>query len=212
MNQKNPAPGHRRVPLQSIAFSDVRGQIKGFASGWFFWVHQAFKDALDIRFVERVDREKTAQLRERVSMELSSLCLAELRRRRNESAEFGAIYAEVMKGSRKTILETEATTPAYTFRKSDLFESRCGEWQLQITGENVEEIVGINDETKITYAELGIAIYRLSTEQEKRWQKYLSLTLQQHELVQLLKIGRTSTVDLVAFAKDADIGAQSELF
>ena len=212
MDSGNRTARGRRVALQSVSFSEVRGQIKGFARGWFFWVHQAFKEAMDIRFVKRVDRERTAQLRERVSNELSRLGFAELRRRRNESAEFGAIYAKVMKRSRKMLSETEAILPIYTFRKNDLFESRCGEWQLQITAEHIEEIVGIDDKTTITHAELGIVIYRRVPEQGKRWKPYLSRRLQQPELAQLLKTGSTSAIDLVAAGQEADEARQFDLF
>lgn len=212
MGGKNSAALRRRVPLQSVSFSDARGPIKGFASGWFFWVHQAFKEALDIRFVERIDPDKTAQLRERLSNELSRLSLAELRGRRNESLQFRHSYAEVMKRSRKTILETEAVEPFYTFRKNDQFESRCGEWQLRITDEHVEAIAGVGDATKITYAELGIVIYRRCTESGQRWKPDRSLTLQQPELVQLLKTGRAPRADLTASEKDMGDVGQSDLF
>lgn len=199
----------RRIPLQSISFSDVRGGIKGFANAWFFWVHEAFKDALDIRFVERIDREKTAVLRERMSQELSGLPIAELRRRKEESAELKQAHQTVMKAARKKILETEAISPSCTFRATDSFESRCGKWYIQVTRRNAKKVVGTGDDTRISHEELGVEIYRRSTDRATRWEKHSSANLRQSDLVQLLKIGNAGTVNLTA---DAVLSPQLHLF
>ncbi|MBB5409466.1 hypothetical protein HDG34_003408 [Paraburkholderia sp. HC6.4b] len=202
----------RRIPLQSISFSDVRGEVKGFANSWFFWVHEAFKDALDIRFVERIDREKTAVLRERMSQESSGLPIAELRRRKEESAELKQTHQTVMKAARKQILETEAISPSCTFRATDSFESRCGKWYIQVTRENNEKIVGTGDDTKISHEELGVEIYRRSTDPATQWEKHSSAKLQQSELAQLLKTGKAGTFNLTADKADAVLPSQLLLF
>jgi hypothetical protein len=188
----------RRIPFQSMSFSDVRGDVKGFANGWFFFVHDAFKDALDIRFVERIDREKTAGLRDRMSQEQTGLPLAELRRRQNESPALKKTYQGIMKAARKKLLETEAVSPTYTFRVSDSFESRCGQWYIQVTSENAEKIVGNGDDTKISYEELGVVIYRRSDGSSGCWKKYSSANLRQADLAQLLRTGKAGAVNLTA--------------
>jgi hypothetical protein len=208
----NGKPSFRRIPLQSVSFSDVRGEVKGFADSWFFWVHEAFKDALDIRFVERIDREKTAVLRERMSQELSVLPLAELRRRKEESAELKQTHQTVMKAARKQILETEAVSPSCTFRATDSFESRCGKWYVQVARENHEKIVGTGDDTRISHEELGVDIYRRSTDPVARWKKHSSAKLQQSELAQLLKTGKAGTVNLTGDRADVVLPSQFLLF
>jgi hypothetical protein len=188
----------KRVPLQSVLFSDSRGKIQGFANSWFFWVHEAFKDALDIRVVERIDREKTDALRETKAQELSGLPLAELRRGRKVDAKLEEQFQTVMKATRMTTLETEGIPPTYTFRATDSFESRCGRWYIQVAREGVEKFVGMGDDTKISYEELGVMIYRESANPNTKWQKYSSVILRQFELVQLLKTGRAGTINLTA--------------
>lgn len=207
--------GGKRAPKRSrahsVSFSDARGEVTGFAHGWFFWVHQAFKDALDIRFVERIDPERTDALRERKSQEVSGLPLAELRRRKKESDELAEKFKEVMKASRKMVVETEGESPMYTFRATDSFESRCGKWQIQVSRESEEKIGGTGDNTKISHEVLGVTIYRRSDDPDAIWAKHSSATLWQPELAQLLKTGKAGTVDLTLDEANTEPSPQLQL-
>ena len=189
----------RRIPLRSVSFSDMRGEIRGFADLWFFWVHEAFKDALDIRFVERIDREKTTGLLERTSLEQTGLPFAELRRRTKESAESKQKCRKVLKAPRKMSLETEATSPTYTFQVSDSFESRCGGWYIQVTSENSEKIVGTGDDTEISHEELGVVVYRRSADSGACWEKYTTAVFRQSDFARLLRTGSAGTVNLTTY-------------
>lgn len=51
--------GNKRIPLESISFEDTRDESEEkYVTGWFFWVHEAFKPQLDIFFVQRVNPKK----------------------------------------------------------------------------------------------------------------------------------------------------------
>lgn len=52
--------GNKRIPLESVSFNDTRDENaeEKYATGWFFWVHEAFKPQLDIFFVQRVLSKK----------------------------------------------------------------------------------------------------------------------------------------------------------
>jgi hypothetical protein len=202
----------RRIPLQTITFSDGRREVKGYASSWFFWVHEAFKDAFDIRFIERIDREKTAVLREGMSQELSGLPLRELRRRKDENAELRQAHQTIMKAARKVILETEAISPSHTFRATDSFESRCGRWYIQVTWENAEKIVGTGDDTKICHEELGVEIYRRFTDPVPRWKKHSLANLRQSDFAQLLETGKAGPLNLPTEEADSVLPPQLRLF
>lgn len=202
----------RRVPLETVSFSDTRGQVKGFAHGWFFWVHEAFKCALDIRFVERIDADITSALREKNAQERFGLSLSDLRIRGRESVEMKRALQEIMKISRKVMLETETNSPAYTFRAGDSFESRCGKWYLQVTHETVEKIVGIGDDTLISHEVLGVTLYRRADGSGTRWVRQRSVELHQSDLVALLRTGSAPPVDLVANGTDQSSATQIALF
>lgn len=192
----------RRVPLETVSFSDTRGQVKGFAHGWFFWVHEAFKCALDIRFVERIDANVTLALREKNAQERFGVSLSDLRRRGRESVEIKQAFQEIMNISRKVMLETETNSPAYTFRAGDSFESRCGKWYLQVTHEAVEKIIGVGDETLISHEVLGVTVYRRAGGSDTRWVRQRSVELRQADLVVLLKTGWAESVNLIARTVD----------
>ncbi|MDR5757792.1 hypothetical protein [Caballeronia sp. LZ035] len=202
----------RRVPLETVCFSDTRGQVKGFAHGWFFWVHGAFKGALDIRFVERIDAKPTLALREKNAQERFGLSLSDLRRRRRESVEMKSNFQEIMKISRKVMLETETSSPAYTFRAGDSFESRCGEWYLKVTHETVERVVGIGDDTLISHEVLGVTLYRRAGGSDARWIRQRCVELHQSELAALLKTGSAASIDLIAVNVDQGSATQIALF
>jgi hypothetical protein len=201
----------KRVPLTSVSFSDSRGEIAGFANGWYFWLHKGFREALDIRFVERIDRDKTAAFRNKLSLEQTNLSLDELRSRKKESTAYSKAYEKIMKRSIKFLLETESTLPVVNFKPTDSFESRCGTWHIRVTSQDSEMFEGEGDNTQIRYNVLGLNIYRRSPEPDATWESHSTANLQQFELVELLKSGKTRSVDFLSEGSTGDTSGQLHL-
>jgi hypothetical protein len=183
-----------RVPLTSIDFSGSRGETKGYAKGWYFWVHSAFQEALDIRVVELMDKEKTAALRDKKSLELFGVTHDALKRgieasgkKIGDSKEHKQIMTfRVGDGGRLT----ESINPQYEFRVTDGLESRSGEWYVQVDQ---------TAETDGAPGSIGFKLYSRNCSplsDEGTWTRRTWLSTSQQDFVTLLRTGRCSVIDL----------------
>lgn len=183
----------RRVPLTSIEFTDSKGETTGYAKGWYFWVHSAFHEALDIRVIELIDKEKTAALREKRSLELFGVTHDDLKRKIiAEGKTLGSSdeHKRIMASKVADGLLTESTNPRYEFRVTDGLESRNGEWYVQV------------DQTAETDAAPGFIGFKLFARNHSPlpkdgiWTKRMWLSTTQQDFATLLRTGRCSVIDL----------------
>lgn len=184
----------QRVPLTSIAFTDCKGDIKGYAKGWYFWVHTSFQEALDIRRVEQIEKNATAALRDKKSLELFGVTHVDLKRRIEATGQKLGDSKEHKKIMTFTVSDggclTESTNPQYEFRVTDGVESRTGEWYLQ---------VGQTAETDGAPGSIGFNVYSRNHSPlsgEGIWIRRTWLSTSQRDFVALLQTGRCSVIDL----------------
>ncbi len=194
-NEPRPKTNSRgRYPLESIEFSDSRGEIHGYAKGWYFWVHAAFQDALDIRFTESIDKEKTASLREKMSLELFGMAHSDLKK----SIEMSGNKLSSSEKHRKIMgfsvsdggILTESATPQYEFRVTDGLESRSGTWYVQVDQ---------TAETDGAPGSIGFKLYSRNSPAdagETGWKMRAWLSTSQSDFVELLRSGRCAVIDL----------------
>lgn len=184
----------KRIPFNSIDFSDTRNDIKGFAKDWFFWVHTSFKPALDIGHNEYIDDSKTTALRDKKSIELFGISHDELKRDIKQSGEKFSDderHNKVMAYAIRYLQETEGNPPFYAFRETDSLESRSGKWYVQIG-----QAVADTDERQ---GNVGFKLFERGTDPQsgtKRWIERSWLVTSQHDFVLLLRSGRCAGVDL----------------
>lgn len=194
----------KRVPLKWVSFGEVREGINGYAEDWFFWVHAAFKPALDIYHVEVIDKEKTATLREKMSLELFGITHAELKRRVSESGETlgdSDEHKQVMAYSRKDLIETEGLPLLFSFRQTDSLESRCGEWYVKIS----QAIPATDENPGSVGFDLFERNHHFSVKSSGVWQKKEWFNTTQRDFVDLLKTGRCSVIDLTAQLPELEV-------
>ncbi|WP_347469898.1 SWIM zinc finger family protein [Burkholderia stagnalis] len=183
-----------RYPLESIDFSDSKGKIHGYAKGWYFWVHSAFQDALDIRFLESIDKEKTASLREKMCLELFGMTHSNLKK----SIEMSGNKLSSSEKHRKIMgfsvsdggVLTESANPQYEFRVTDGLESRSGTWYVQVDQ---------TAETDGAPGSIGFKLYSRNSSSgadETGWKMRTWLSTSQNEFVELLRSGRCAVIDL----------------
>lgn len=190
---KAPASARGRRPLDSIKFTDRKGAIGGYASGWYFWVHTAFQEALDIRTIASIDKAKTAVLRDQKSLELTGMTHTELKKKIEASGKALSSsneHKQIMKFSVSDggIL-TEAVVPRYEFRVTDGLESRSGKWYVQVTQ---------TAETDGAPNSVGFTLYGRSPAESggSMWEKKKWFSTTQDEFVKLLRFGHCDVIDL----------------
>jgi hypothetical protein len=183
-----------RHPLKSIDFSDSKKEIRGYARNWYFWVHTAFYDALDIRITESIDKEKTAALRDKMSIELFGMTHFDLKKSIERSGKKLSDSKEHKKIMSFSVSDggilTESATPQYEFRVTDGLESRSGIWYVQVDQ---------TAETDGAPGSIGFKLYSrlaLSDEDGACWEMKAWLSTSQREFVELLRSGRCATIDL----------------
>lgn len=187
--------GRGRKALQWVSFEDCHNGVSGYATGWYFLVHSSFKAALDIFYVERIDAEKTKKLRDKVSLELTGLPHKEFKKRIKASGRDLAHipeHQEILKHSFKLILETQGDFPMqFSFRATDGFESRNGEWYIQI-----ESAVAA---TKVSRGEVGFVLYERNRHPDSglAWERMQRIETTQEEFVELLRCGYCRSVSLL---------------
>lgn len=184
----------KRVPLHSVEFSDSKGDIRGYAKEWYFWVHESFRDALDIRITETIDKAKTAIARDKKSIELFGISHAELKlgiqassKKLGSSKKHKQVMAvSVTDGGHLT----ESSQPWYEFRVTDGLESRSGEWYVQVDQ---------TAETDGAPQSVGFKLFSRNHSPNKGdgiWKRVTWISMPQAEFVSLLKTGRCSVIDL----------------
>lgn len=184
----------RRVPLTSIEFTDSKGEVKGYAKGWYFWVHSGFQEALDIRSIESIDKEGTAALRDKKSLELFGVTHGDLKRRIEAAGKKFGNSKEHKQIMTFTVSDggrlTESTNPQYEFRVTDGLESRTGEWYVQVDQ---------TAETDGAPGSIGFKVYSRDHSPfpgEGIWTRQTWLSTSQREFAALLQTGRCSVIDL----------------
>ncbi|WAS55390.1 hypothetical protein MK974_06330 [Burkholderia ambifaria] len=184
----------KRVPFNSVEFTDARGGVSGFAKGWYFWVSAPFKPALDIAHNEYIDDEKTQVLRNKKSHALFGVSHDELKERIKASGEGlsdSDDHKRIMSFAIRYLVETQGEPPLYGFRETDGLESRCGEWYVQ-----VEQAIADADDKQ---GNVGFRLYARNHDAqagEGVWVLESWLTVSQWEFVELLRTGRCRVVDL----------------
>ncbi|GAB6846610.1 hypothetical protein [Paraburkholderia kururiensis] len=184
----------KRIPFKSINFSDTRGGVSGFAENWFFWVHTSFKNALDVGHNEYIDKAKTLALRDKKSFELFGLSHDALKREIGNKYSDDKRHKQIMRYAIRYLEETEGSPPLYAFRETDGFESRSGEWYIQIDQASAD--------TEEKEGNVGFKLYGRDIDPQpgsKKWIEKRWLTTSQKDFVLLLRSGRSAVVDLENF-------------
>lgn len=183
----------KRVPHLSISFREALDRPGTFAEEWFFWVHDAFKPALDIAHIEIINSAKTEELRNKHCVRLYGMQHKDLIAKVKASGELlkdSDEHQRIMAYSHKDLVETEGSPALYAFRETDSFESRCGDWYVQITQASPARL----DRP----GEVGFQVYGRNTDSSNlRWKKLDWYSTTQAEFVHLLRIGACSVVNLV---------------
>ncbi|WP_155016903.1 hypothetical protein [Burkholderia ubonensis] len=184
----------KRVPFNSVEFTDDRGGVSGFAKDWYFWVSASFKPALDIGYNEYIDDEKTQTLRDKKSHELFGVSHDELKNRIKASGKGlsdSDDHKRIMAFATRYLVETQGEPPLYSFRETDSLESRCGEWYVQ-----VDQAIADTDDGQ---GNVGFRLYARNRDVqagEGIWSLKSWLTTSQREFVELLRTGRCRVIDL----------------
>lgn len=182
-----------RNPIHSIQFKEAYGLNGKYAIGWFFLVHTAFKSALDISHSTWMDEVKTLALRDRKCIEFTG----KTHRQYKEGLRIAGInltedgnHNEVMSYKIQRLIETEGNPPMLSFKKSDSLDSRCGMWSIQVEQANP-------DQDK-KFGNVGFTIYRAKPHSNSNgiWEKYKWMATSQSEFVELLRLGKCSSIDL----------------
>jgi SWIM zinc finger len=183
----------KRNKLKWVIFdgSDLAG---GYAQGWFFLTHSAFKDALDIRYAEFINTLKTAELRDKKSSEITGYRLSSFQRslnargiRKSKSPE----YQLIMSYKVPYMMETEGEPMQFSFSKGDSLNSRCGNWSVQVD----QSIPDSMDRD----GNVGFSIYERNLNPigfEGVWKKHSWLSVTQAEFVKLLMTGSCAGLTL----------------
>jgi len=182
----------RTKPAADLEFSDRKGDISGYLRGWFFWVHEAFKPALDISYSEILDKEKTLKLRNSQAQVRGYKSLAMMQ----ESIKAGGIAlgdsslnSEVMRYAIRIPVETQGMLPAFSFRAGDSLESRLGYWYVKVLSARPDE----RADAGIAPGELTFSLYR---RRETAWEFSREITCYQHDFVSLLREGAYAGLSL----------------
>lgn len=166
----------------------------GYAIDWYFLVHAAFKDALDIYYVVRVNATKTADLRDKKSLEITGSSHAAYKNKLKISGyklSDDEIHCEIMKYKIGYIVETGGMPALFSFRASDSMESRCGCWSVQIDQATPDQngVVG----------NVGFTLYEKNHAPgifNGVWKKNSWRSVSQSEFVSLLRHGKCQSLDL----------------
>lgn len=182
----------KRVPFKWIDFNVTHANINGYAKNWFFLVHKSFKPALDIRFVEIINKNKTILLRDAEARKHGFDSLAALQNAlkidgiaKKDSEE----YQSIIKHTVHDLIETEGSPLLYAFRETDSLESMDGDWYLQVT----QAIPSSTDNP----GEVGFQMYRRRTPTNGyTWERSTWHSTTQADFVDLLRHGTCSAIML----------------
>ncbi|WP_459614344.1 hypothetical protein [Bordetella sp. 2513F-2] len=175
-----------------VAFTDSKGELSGYAAGWFFWVHKAFREALDISYRYPIDEEKTKIARDKRSLALHGVTHDELKRQLGKNFADSLKHQEVMRTKIPRRVDTIGDPPAYNFRPYDGLESRCGRWYVQVKDPRTVGAESNEDEDPNTlYVQLFARL-----EPTQRWEPRQLYKLSQAEFGQLLFTGSCASLNL----------------
>jgi hypothetical protein len=187
--------------IGEIDFSDCRGEVSGFARGWFFWIHRSFRSALDIAYSEVIEPGKTQALRDGEARRRGFASLADLQLKIKAT---GVVLGKsrdnkaVMARSIKMAVIRQGDPPAFSFRVADTFESRCGKWMLQIVEAKPDNRTG-RKKMVITSGRVGFDVFaRIDGSLREPWQQYGGFVLSQRDFATLLRTGKGTTLNLCA--------------
>ncbi|MBB5462911.1 hypothetical protein [Paraburkholderia sp. Cpub6] len=187
--------------IGEIDFSANRGQVSGFARGWFFWVHQSSKPALDITYSEIIEPNKTQVLRDGEARRRGFDSLADMQ---SKIKAAGGVLGKskdnkaVMARSVKMAVVKQGDPPAYSFRVTDTFESRCGNWSIQVGEAKPDSRTG-KKKTVITAGRVGFDLFKhIDDDSSERWSRRGWFVVSQKEFVTLLRTGNGLTLNLCA--------------
>jgi hypothetical protein len=184
-----------------IDFTESRGDLNGFADGWFFFVYRSFKPALDIHYSEIIDAPKTLALRDRLSQKLGFESLAHMQqsiKASGKSLSASKDNKSVMQRSVKISIESQGNPPAFAFRESDTFESKCGNWAVQVAQAKPDTRAGRKKDA-ISEGSVGFQLYARSPSGSSNvWVESAWHICSQREFANLLRYGFMSGTDLRA--------------
>lgn len=190
-------------PFLGIDFTDQRGGISGYAHGWFFWVHQGFKSALDIAYAERIDEKKTSVMRDKRAQRLGYGSLVEYRKSLKEQGILtrdDEEYQAIVKHAVRDSIEAQRMPPLCSFRNTDGLESRCGRWYVQVSQSTPDKLLGTSKNRRITSGSVRFQLFERSTSPDAPvlWEPLGWHACSQAEFAALLQHGTCAAMQLVA--------------
>jgi hypothetical protein len=171
-----------------MRFTDSARGIDGFAAEWFFLVHKAFRPALDITFRQRINPDKTKEIRDNASYRIFGKSHDALKKEileRGEQLADSPQHQEILRYAYRESVETVGSPQQFSFRTTDGIESRCGRWYVQVL-----EIKQIGPEEIVVFA-----LYSRNAVTGK-WNKTATHELSQPAFAQLLRLGQSGHIDL----------------
>jgi hypothetical protein len=164
-----------------------------YAKGWFFLVHEAFKSALDIFHVERINKEKTPLLRDSISFTLAGIPHQKLKEKlksENIQLKNSDLHNKIMDHKIKDLVETQGAQMKFSFKKGDSLETRCGNWCVQVDQ--------ARDDSEEKMGNVGFSIYekQVATDFQGVWKKLDWFNTSQAEFVRLLETGSCEKIRL----------------
>jgi hypothetical protein len=185
--------------IGEVDFSDSRGSVDGFARGWFFWIHRAARAALDIRFFEAIDSWKTQALRDTEARERGFDSLAAMKaaiKATGKPLASSQDYKAVMARSIQKFVIRQGKPPAYAFREGDSFESRCGNWAIQVVKAKPVDKTE-KKKSAVTDGRVDFNLFVLAEpDAPGKWSRHARHAVTQNEFVAILKNGRGGSINL----------------
>lgn len=185
-----------RPLLEWVVFKEQSGLNGSYADGWFFLVHSAFKSALDINFVERINKQETVTLRGKKSIELTGMSHDDYKANLKKDGiplNSDESHIEIMGYVHKDLVETQGNPMLFSFRSSDSLESRCNKWSVQ-----VDQAVS---DSEAKQGNVGFNLYDINpnpkpVHSQGIWKKVKWYNIPQADFVDLLRFGKCSALNL----------------
>jgi hypothetical protein len=117
--------------------------VDGYAEGWAFLVHEAFRPALDITLSTLIDKDLTEELRLQKLQDRGYSSWYDLKTRVADINEYQSIRTEVFKRKRFIQVWTQGIPPAYDFHEGDTIHSADGMYTVQVNSAGSDGMLAV---------------------------------------------------------------------